>query len=59
MTDPGDRSSSDVNTRTDMPDAAPQTVNKGIGEEKKDAVQHANEVEAGKVASVKSDPLDK
>ncbi|WP_135229338.1 hypothetical protein [Deinococcus fonticola] len=59
MTDPGDRATTDANVRRDLPDAAPETVNSGIGEEGHDDKIKNNEREQARINSQNPDPLDK
>ncbi|RJF71127.1 hypothetical protein D3875_05560 [Deinococcus cavernae] len=59
MTDPGDRATTDANVRRDLPDAAPETVNPGIGEEGHDDKIKNNEREQARINSQNPDPLDK
>ena len=59
MTDPGDRATTDANVRHDLPDATPETVNPGIGEDGHEAKIKNNEREQARINSQNPDPLDK
>lgn len=59
MTDPGDRATEDANTRLDMPNATPDTVNPDIGDEGQMHKIKQNEKDQARKSSEGSDLFDK
>lgn len=58
MTDPGDLSNTDSNVRSDLPDAAPENINTGKGEDGHDAKIRQNERDQARVMEQGSDLID-
>lgn len=59
MTDPGDRAHEDANVRHDLPDATPDTINPGIGEEGQMHKIQQNEQDQARKSNQGSDLFDK
>ena len=59
MTDPGDRAHEDANVRREMPDAKPESINPGIGEEGHMDKIKQNEQDQARKSRQGSDIFDK